>query len=85
LEGQIEELQTRKSEFENRTASAVQNHAITQEKLDWYSTIKEQLKNHGIPVDDISKVVVIVNDVAKLFGYDNQIVCLFVISQQTYY
>ena len=72
LEGQIEELQTRKSELENRTVCAVQNHAITEEKLDWYSRIKEQLEKYGILVDDISKVVVIVNNVAKLFGYDNQ-------------
>ena len=72
LEDQIEELQTKKSELEGRTASAVQKHAITQEKLEWYSTIKEELEKYGIPVDDISKVVVIANNVAKLFGYDNQ-------------
>jgi chromosome segregation ATPase len=72
LEDQIEELQTKKSELEGRTASAVQKHAITQEKLEWYSTIKEELEKYGIPVHDISKVVVIANNVAKLFGYDNQ-------------
>lgn len=42
------------------------------EKLEWYSTIKEEFEKYGIPVDDISKVVVIANNVAKLFGYDNQ-------------
>ena len=41
------------------------------ENLKWYSDIKEELeKRYGIPVDDISKLGVIVNQVSQLFGYD---------------
>ena len=48
----------------------MQNYAITQEKLDWYSKIKQELGKYGILVDDISKLGAMVNNVAKIFGYN---------------
>jgi hypothetical protein len=63
-------LKSRKSELERDTISTMQNYAITQEKLDWYSKIKQELEKYGIPVDDISKLGAIVNNVAKLYGYN---------------
>lgn len=33
---------------------------------------KKELEKYGIPVDDISRLGIIVNNVAKLFGYDSQ-------------
>jgi hypothetical protein len=71
LEGKMKELQTKKSELERFNTSALENYRITQEKLRWYSDIKEELeKKYGIPVYDISKLGAIVNDVRNLFGYD---------------
>ena len=63
-------MKSRKSELERDTISTMQNYAITQEKLDWYSKIKQELEKYGIPVDDISKLGAIVNNVAKLYGYN---------------
>jgi DNA-binding transcriptional MerR regulator len=73
LECKMKELQTKKSNLEQDTTSAVESHAITQEKLNWYSKIKEELEEkYGIPAHDISKLGVMVNNVGYLFGYDAQ-------------
>jgi hypothetical protein len=56
LENKIEQLQNKKYEFERLTASALENHRITNGNLKWYTDIKEQLeKKYGIPASDISK------------------------------
>jgi chromosome segregation ATPase len=70
IEQELEELRSRKSELERDTITAMQNYAITQEKLDWYSKIKQELEKYGILVDDISKLGAMVNNVAKIFGYN---------------
>ena len=70
IEQELEDLQTRKSKLERDTVAVMQNYAITQEKLNWYSKIKQELENYGIPVHDISKLGVIANNVSKLFGYN---------------
>jgi hypothetical protein len=70
----MKSLQEQRSELGRLTTSAIENYKITQEKLKWYSEIKEELekKYDKIPVEDISKLGVIVNNVRNLFGYDVQ-------------
>jgi hypothetical protein len=73
LEEQIRELETKKSKVNQDTISALEKYTITQEKLNWHSKIKDELEQkYGIPVDDISKLGVIVNNLANFFGHDAQ-------------
>ena len=73
LKDQVEVLQKQRSETESRTKLALDNHKITEDKLIWYSKIKDALeKRYGIPVDDISKFASMVNGVKQHFGYDAQ-------------
>jgi hypothetical protein len=71
LEEKVKKLRKEKSDSERLCNSALEESRITKEDLKWYSDIKEELeKRYGIPVDDISKLGVIVNQVSQLFGYD---------------
>jgi DNA repair exonuclease SbcCD ATPase subunit len=71
LEEKVKKLQKEKSDSERLCNSALEESKITKESLKWYSDIKEELeKRYGIPVDDISKLGAIVNQVSQLFGYD---------------
>ena len=73
LKDQLEMLQKQKSEAESSTKLAVDNHKITEDKLKWYSEIKEELeKTYELPVDDIPKFASMVNRVKQHFGYDAQ-------------
>jgi chromosome segregation ATPase len=66
LENKIEELQSKKDECERLTASALENHRITNENLKWYTDIKEELeKKYGIPASDISKFAKAVDGLSK--------------------
>jgi hypothetical protein len=71
MEEKVKKLQKEKSDSERLCNSALEESRITKENLKWYSDIKEELeKRYGIPVDDISKLASIVNQVSQLFGYD---------------
>jgi len=71
MEEKVKKLQKEKSDSELLCNSALEEYRITKENLKWYSDIKEELeKRYGIPVDDISKLASIVNQVGQLFGYD---------------
>jgi hypothetical protein len=71
LEEKVKKLQKEKSDSERLCNSALEESRITKENLKWYSDIKKELETrYGIPVDDISKLGAIVNQVSQLFGYD---------------
>ena len=74
LNDEIVQLRLQKSEFEQLRDGALQDVKITNDKLNYYSTLKMELAKYGIPVDDISKLVSVVNGIRQL-GYDvNRIV-----------
>ena len=71
LEEKVKKLQKEKSDSERLCNSALEESRITKENLKWYSDIKEELETrYGIPVDDISKLGAIVDQVSQLFDYD---------------
>lgn len=71
LRNQVETLQNQKSEAEHRSKVALDNHRITEDKLQWYTGIKNELKNkYGSPVDNITKFASMVNAAGQHFGYD---------------
>src|SRR5205085_11096465 len=71
LEEKIKKLQSQTSDSERLRNSALEACKITKENLKWYSEIKQELeKRYGIPVDDISKLAAIVNQLSLRFGYD---------------
>ena len=71
MEEKVKKLQKEKSDSERLCNSALEESRITKENLKWYSDIKEELvKRYGIPVDDISKLGAIVDQVSQLFDYD---------------
>ena len=42
---------------------------MTSSGLKWYTSLREDLRNYGIPVDDISKLAKVVNNIRD-YGYD---------------
>jgi hypothetical protein len=76
LEQKIEELKNQKwallgkiSELETRHYIDLEEEKITADNLKWYSDLKEELRNHGIPAEDISKLTSIVKNIRK-YDYD---------------
>jgi hypothetical protein len=69
LNDQIVQLRLQKSELEESCNGVLQDMKITNDKLNYYSTLKVELGKYGIPVDDISKFVNVVNGIRQL-GYD---------------
>jgi DNA repair exonuclease SbcCD ATPase subunit len=43
---------------------------LTISELNWYSSLKEELKKYSIPVDDISEFARLVNNIRQHSGYD---------------
>ncbi len=73
LRSQVETLQNQKSEVEHRSKVALDNHRNIEYKLQWYTDIKNELKNkYGLPVDDITKFASMINAAERHFGYDIQ-------------
>ena len=71
LEEKVKKLQKEKTDSERLCNSALEESRITKENLKWYSDIKKELETrYGIPVDDISKLGAIVDQVSHLFDYD---------------
>jgi hypothetical protein len=71
LEEKVKKLQSQTSDSERLRNSALEACKITKENLKWYSEIKQELeKRYGIPVDNISKLAAIVNQLSLRFGYD---------------
>jgi hypothetical protein len=67
LEQKIEELKNQKwallrkiSELETHHYVALEEEKITADSLKWYSDLKEELRKHGVPVEDIPKLAGIV-------------------------
>ena len=69
LKDQIVVLRLQKSEFEQLRDGTLQDMKITKDELNYYSRLKVELAKYGIPVDDISKLVSLVNRISQL-GYD---------------
>jgi hypothetical protein len=69
LKDQIVVLRSQKSEFEQLRDGTLQDMKITKDQLNYYSSLKMELAKYQIPVDDISKLVSLVNRISQL-GYD---------------
>jgi hypothetical protein len=62
-------LPVEKAELETHRDSALHDRRITSNELKWHSSLKEELRKHGIPIKDISKFTRMVNG-ASQYGYD---------------
>jgi len=62
-------LAVEKAELEIHRDSALHDRRITSNELKWYSSLKEELRKHGIPIEYISKFTRMVNG-ASQYGYD---------------
>lgn len=69
LKPQIETLQQQKAAAESLRDIALQNGRITSSELKSYTSLREELRKYGIPVDDISKFAKLVNNIRE-YGYD---------------
>jgi DNA-binding transcriptional MerR regulator len=65
----IENLQDETSDVLSRRDKALQDEKMTVSELKWYTDLREQLRKYGTPVEDISKLVKVVNNVRDC-GYD---------------
>lgn len=43
---------------------------MTISELNWYSSLKEELRKYSIPIDDISEFARLVNNIRQHSGYD---------------
>ena len=69
LKAQIETLREQKKDTELLHNTALEDGRITSFKLKWYSDLKAELGKYGIPVDDISRLAKLVNNI-KEYDYD---------------
>ena len=71
LKEQKEDLVAQKSAAEDLRDAALQNEKATTAKLKWYTDLKEELRKSGIPVDDISQLAKVVNEIRQ-YEYDTE-------------
>jgi hypothetical protein len=78
LEDKIEDLQVLIENFQedasdamSRRDKALQDEKMTSSNLKWYTNIREDLTKYGIPVDEISKLAKLVDNIRQ-HGYDVQ-------------
>ncbi|CAN5529879.1 hypothetical protein BH18THE2_BH18THE2_34180 [soil metagenome] len=69
LKVNTEILRLQKTDMENMHYMALEDHKITRQQLKWYSGIKEELVKYGIPVEDVSQLANVIENVRAL-GYD---------------
>ncbi|HXX96275.1 MAG TPA: hypothetical protein VEL11_04055 [Candidatus Bathyarchaeia archaeon] len=69
LKAQIEGLRQQKQDAESLRNTIVEDGRITSYRLKWYSDVKEELGKYGIPVDDISKLAKLANNIRE-YDYD---------------
>src|ERR1051326_1148103 len=69
LKGQIKTLEAEKSSSEDRRASALHEENMTAAELKSYSDLKEELRQYGIPIGDVSKFAKVVHGISQK-GYD---------------
>jgi hypothetical protein len=59
-------LQMQKSDSENILKMARTDYKTTAQQLEWYSGLREESAKFGIPVEDVSQLVKVVNGVRAL-------------------
>jgi DNA repair exonuclease SbcCD ATPase subunit len=69
LKAQIETLQQQKEDAQSLRDIALQDEGMISSELRTYISLRKELRNYGIPVDDISKFAKLVNNI-KEYGYD---------------
>ena len=69
LEDNIDFLKAEKSDYETLRDGALEGMKLTEEELRSYSSLKEELRKYGIPVDDVTKLSQIVNGIRQ-YGYN---------------
>jgi hypothetical protein len=89
LKDQKQTLLSRISELETLHTSDLEDMKMTDERLKWFSNLKEECARNGIAVDDIGKLTKVIKG-AKELGYDpvnvtSQISNLEVLSHQYQY
>jgi prefoldin subunit 5 len=70
LDTQISTLKQEKKNCESFRDEALRERNMTISELNWYSSLKEELKKYSIPVDDISEFARLVNNIRQHSGYD---------------
>ncbi len=69
LKMQIEVLQERKSHAESASDKALQDERMTSSGLKWYTDLRTELSKYGIPVDDISRLAKLADNIRQ-YDYD---------------
>ena len=69
LKDEIKTLNEEKLDSEHRRASALYEENMTAVELKWYSDLKEELGQYGIPIHDVSKFAKAVRGISQK-GYD---------------
>jgi hypothetical protein len=69
LKAQIETLREQKEDAELLRNTELEDTGITSFRLKWYTNLSEELRKYGIPVDDVSKLVKLVDNIRQ-YGYD---------------
>jgi FtsZ-binding cell division protein ZapB len=69
LKAQVETLQQEKQNAELLRNTIVEDGKITSSRLIWYSDLKAELGKYGIPVEDISRLAKLVNNIRE-YDYD---------------
>ena len=70
LDTQISTLKQEKKDCEYARDEALRERNMTMSELKWYSSLKEELENYSIPVDDISEFARLVKNIRQHSGYD---------------
>ena len=69
LEVLIELLQEEKTHAQSLRDRALEDEKMTSSQLKWHTDIREELRKYRIPVDDISKLAKLINNIEQ-YGYN---------------
>ena len=69
LEVLIENFQDEVSHAQSLRDRALQDEKMTSSGLKWYTSLREELRKYGIPIDDTSKFAKVINNIRD-YGYD---------------